>query len=280
MTETIQANTDQATVAGFGDEWSRFDQTALPADERQTLFDGYFALFPWDALPANAVGADIGCGSGRWAALAAPRVGTLHCVDPSEAIDVARRALAQHDNVQFHRAGVDELPFEDNSLDFAYSLGVLHHIPDTKAAMQSCVNKLKPGAPFLVYLYYAFDNRPAWFRAVWKASEVIRAGVSKLPHSLRQVASEILAFSVYWPLSRAAYAAEKLGINVENWPLSGYRHRSLYTLRTDALDRFGTRLEQRFTRAQIEAMMADCGLGQIVVGTGFPHWSAVGIKQA
>jgi SAM-dependent methyltransferase len=205
-------------------------------------------------------------------------VGTLHCVDPSEAIDVARRALAAQPNVQFHRAGVDTLPFADGSLDFAYSLGVLHHIPDTQAAMQSCTRKLKSGAPFLVYLYYAFDNRPAWFRLLWKASEVIRFCVSKLPHSLRHLVTEIIAFTVYWPLSRLARLGHKLGFNVSAWPLSMYKDLSLYTLRTDALDRFGTRLEQRFTREQITAMMEASGLKDVKISDEMPFWCASGIR--
>lgn len=271
-------NIDAKTVDGFGDEWSRYDQTALPDAERQKLFDDYFAVFPWDSLPANAVGADIGCGSGRWARLAAPRVGTLHCVDPSEAIDVARRALASEPNVQFHNTGVDDLPFADGSLDFGYSLGVLHHIPDTQAAMQSCTRKLKSGAPFLVYLYYAFDNRPAWFRLLWKTSEVIRFLVSKLPHGLRNLITEVIAFTVYWPLSRLARLGHKLGFNVSAWPLSSYKDLSLYTMRTDALDRFGTRLEQRFTRDQIIAMMQASGLKDIQFSDRLPYWCAVGIR--
>lgn len=40
-----------------------------------------------------------------------------------------------------------------------YFLGVLHHVPDTQAAIRSCVGLLKPGAPLLLYFYYAFDNR-------------------------------------------------------------------------------------------------------------------------
>jgi SAM-dependent methyltransferase len=271
-------NIDAKTVDGFGDEWSRYDQTALPDAERQKLFDDYFAVFPWDSLPANAVGADIGCGSGRWARLAAPRVGTLHCVDPSEAIDVARRALASEPNVQFHNTGVDDLPFADGSLDFGYSLGVLHHIPDTQAAMQSCTRKLKSGAPFLVYLYYAFDNRPAWFRLLWKTSEAIRFLVSKLPHGLRNLITEVIAFTVYWPLSRLARLGHKLGFNVSAWPLSSYKDLSLYTMRTDALDRFGTRLEQRFTRDQIIAMMQASGLKDIQFSDRLPYWCAVGTR--
>ena len=72
-------------------------------------------------------------------------------------------------NVEFHHASADAIPLPDGSQDFGYSLGVLHHIPDTARAMADAVRKLKPGAPFLVYLYYDFENRPAWFRGLWKA---------------------------------------------------------------------------------------------------------------
>ena len=64
------------TVKSFGDEWSRFDQSQLSEAEALKIFDEYFAIFPWDALPPNASGFDMGCGSGRWARLMAPRVGS------------------------------------------------------------------------------------------------------------------------------------------------------------------------------------------------------------
>src|SRR3954464_1238721 len=116
------ANLDAPTVAGFGDEWSRFDQSELGADERLALFEQYFAVFPWDELPANAEGFDLGCGSGRWAALATPRVGPLHCVDASpDALAVARTTLAGQENCAFHVASVDTLPFAEGSMDFGYS---------------------------------------------------------------------------------------------------------------------------------------------------------------
>jgi ubiquinone/menaquinone biosynthesis C-methylase UbiE len=273
-------NIDHKTVAGFGDEWERFDQSGMSDQERQEIFNWYFTIFPWDRLPADAIGADIGCGSGRWAQVVAPRVGTLHCVDPSSAIAVARANLSNQPNVIFHEAGVDDLPFDDGSLDFAYSLGVLHHIPDTLAAMSACTRKLKPGAPFLVYLYYAFDNRPAWFRALWKLSDFVRRLIAVQPHGLRYGLSQIIAFSVYWPLARGAALGERLGLNVSNWPLSAYRDRSYYTMRTDALDRFGTRLEQRFTRAQIETMMHAAGLEGIRFSESIPFWCAVGTRRA
>jgi SAM-dependent methyltransferase len=275
----VQGNIDSKTVEGFGDEWSRFDQSELSSDELTAMFDSYFGIFPWDDLPADATGFDLGCGSGRWAKLVAPRVGKLHLIDPSDAIEVAKRNLADQANCEFHRASVDDLPLADGSCDFGYSLGVLHHIPDTEAGLRQCVKKLKRGAPFLLYLYYRFDNRPAWFRAIWKASDVGRQVVSRLPHSVRFAASQLIAVGVYFPLARTARIVEKLGVNPRLIPLSQYRHNSFYTMRTDALDRFGTRLEKRFTKDEIHTFMENCGLTDINFSDRAPFWCAVGFKK-
>jgi SAM-dependent methyltransferase len=277
---TRSQNLDREVVAGFDDEWTRFDQSGLGAAELQTMWSSYFGIFPWDALSADAAGFDAGCGSGRWAKYVAPRVGRLVCVDAAAgALEVARRNLSQLSNCEFHHASVDAMPIADESMDFGYSLGVLHHVPDTASAIRSCAAKLKPGAPFLIYLYYAFDNRPAWFRAVWKASELVRGVVSRMPHVIRYVASQALAALVYWPVARCARLAAKAGLNVQGWPLAFYRERSFYVMRTDALDRFGTRLEQRFTRDQVAEMLADAGLERVSFSPDPPYWCAVAWKK-
>jgi SAM-dependent methyltransferase len=274
------ANVDRVVVDGFGDEWTRFDQTGIPEAELAQRFDEYFGIFPWDRLPERPVGFDAGCGTGRWAALVAPRVGHLHCVDPSAALDVARRTLASQANCSFHRTTIDEIPLPDESMDFGYSLGVLHHLPDTQQGLIDCVHKLKPGAPLLVYLYYAFDNRPAWFRAIWRASDAIRRVVSRAPRAVRHGAAEIAALCVYLPLARTAKALAAAGFDTANLPLTFYRDKSYYSMRTDALDRFGTRLERRFTRAQIRTMFEAAGLGEIRFSERAPFWCVVGIKGA
>lgn len=275
----MSSNIDLVTVEDFGKEWSRFDQSALDREEQAAQFERYFKVFPWDTLPYRAEGFDLGCGSGRWASLAAPRVGKLHCIDASQAaITVAERNLSGLENVEFHVASVDSIPLNDGSMDFGYSLGVLHHIPDTAAALTSCVGKLKPGAPFLVYLYYAFDNRPAWFRIVWKASDVLRQGISRLPFGMKRLVTDLAAVFVYWPAAKLSSMLEKTGVNVDGIPLSTYRRHSFYTMRTDALDRFGTTLERRFTRVEIEAMMNAAGLENVRFSDDEPYWCAAGIK--
>ena len=278
----MAGNIDKEVVKGFGQEWSAYDQSGLDPEEKKEIFGKYFSVFPWELLPEDGgVGADIGCGSGRWAALVAPRVRKLHLIDASgEALDVARRNLDGIPNVEFHHSGVDEMPIPDRSLDFAYSLGVLHHLPDTEAAIRSVASKLRPGAPFLVYLYYAFDNRHFLFSAIWRASDLMRRIVSRLPFALKNAVCVLIAALVYWPMARAGLILDRLGFATDSWPLIFYMDKSFYLMKTCSLDRFGTRLEQRFTRREITQMLSRSGFKDVRFSDSAPYWCAVGIMKS
>jgi len=208
-------------------------------------------------------------------------VKTLHCVDASTAaIDVAKRTLAGQANCVFHVASVAGIPLSPGSMDFGYSLGVLHHVPDTPAGVRACVVPLKPGAPLLLYLYYALDQRPRWFRAIWRVANAARLLISRLPHRSKLLITSAIATLVYLPLARLARLRERLGADVEAMPLATYRDSSFYTMRTDAFDRFGTRLEKRFTAPEVRAMMELAGLERVAISPEPPYWCAIGYKRA
>jgi SAM-dependent methyltransferase len=276
------ANLDAATVHGFGREWRQFTQEtgALSEADKAEIFRSYFDIFPWHLVGSDSVGADIGCGSGRWATLVAPRVRRLLACDASaEALAVARRNLEGHANVDLQFASIDHLPTADGSLDFAYCLGVLHHLPDARAALSAIACKLKPGAPLLVYIYYAFDNRPRWYRALWRATDIARRLMARLPHKLQMALAALIALLVYWPLARAAALLDRAGRLPRWWPLAYYRHLGFYVMRTDAFDRFCTRTERRFTRAQIAEMLQQAGFENIVFSPHEPFWCAVASRS-
>lgn len=276
-------NLDPQVARGFGREWSTFRQDTdhLSPQQRQEIFDDYFRIFPWHLLPPGGVGIDVGCGTGRWSMLVAPRVGHLHLLDASaEALAVAKQNLSFADNVSFHANSVADIPLPSRSLDFAYSLGVLHHVPDTQAAIAAIADKLKPGAPFLVYLYYALDNRPAWYRVLWRMTDLVRLLISRLPYPLRLMASQTIAALVYWPLARGARLLCRCGLSVRSLPLAYYADKSFYVMRTDAYDRFCTRLEKRFTRAEIEHMLERAGFDNVQFSDSEPFWCAVGLKSS
>ena len=276
----LEVNNDSHVIRDFGYQWAKYNQSTLSHEELKLMFDAYFSIFPWNKLPDNAVGFDLGCGSGRWAKYVAPRVKTLHCIEPSsQALAVAKENLSSLDNCEFHLASDNNIPLKDNSMDYGYSIGVLHHIPDTSGGIKACVRKLKKGAPLLLYLYYAFDNRPMWFRLLWKISECGRIVLSRAPFRVKCFCCDLLATFIYWPIARTSYVLEKKGLEVESLPLSYYRKRSFYVMRTDALDRFGTRLEKRFTKLQIQNMMEEAGLQDIRFNEDPPYWVAIGTKK-
>ncbi len=96
---------------------------------------------------------------------------------------------------------------------------------------------------------------------------------------IRYLVSQLIAFLVYLPLSRFALLVERFGGRPDRIPLAIYRHRTMYVMRNDALDRFGTRLEHRFTRGEVIEMMERSGLGNVEVSEGPPYWCAVGYKR-
>ena len=273
-------NIDKKVVKDFGIEWDRFQQSELSLDELKKAWNPYFGIFPMDELHENSIGFDMGCGSGRWAQFIANRVGTLNCIDPSsQALEVAKKNLSEFSNINFINASVGDDILEEETQDFGYCLGVLHHVPDTLAGIKSCAMILKQNAPFLIYLYYDFENRSFVFKWIWKLSDLLRRVISQLPSKVKVIMAAIIALLVYFPLARFSLVLEKLGINVRGIPLSYYRDRHYYFMRTDALDRFGTRLEKRFSRQDINSMLTEAGFKDIKFSDNRPFWVCLARKK-
>jgi len=266
-------------IEDFGNEWDLYKQDDSKINFEE-IFSTYFSIFPKDILNKESVGFDAGCGSGRWAKFVAPKVKKLICLDPSKkALNIAKNNLSEFSNCFFDCSTIDDAKIEENSQDFGYCLGVLHHIPDTKKAMKSCVSKLKKNAPLLVYLYYRFDNKPIWFKGIWICADLIRKIISKMPFTLKVIVTKSIAITVYFPLAKLCYLLEYLGLNTKNIPLSQYRNYNFYLMETDALDRFGTKLEKRFTKKEIKKMMNESGLSSIEFSENIPYWTAIGYKK-
>jgi SAM-dependent methyltransferase len=274
------SNIDKSTVDSFGQEWKAFHE--FNETDLKRLGDSYFDIITNEMIDASkTIAADFGCGSGRWAKYIAPRVKKIAAIDPSDAIFAADELLAETPNAELFKASIGSLPFEDNYFDFGFSLGVLHHIPDTTQAMKDCVQKIKPGGYFLVYLYYDFEDRGWLFKTLYKISNAIRKPISKMKPGSKRFVCDILAVLFYMPFVLLSRLLRFFGVSKRirsKIPLHGYEHTTFYIIRNDSLDRFGTPLEQRFSKSQIQNMMTESGLTDIIFGKEIPFWHAVGRK--
>lgn len=269
-------NIDWQTVNSFGSEWQKFN--AFSEAEIQQIGSEYFDLVDETVINQKTIALDVGCGSGRWARYLASRVHFIEAIDPSQAVLSASAYLQDKKNVRISQASVNNIPFANESFDFVYSLGVLHHLPNTLLAIEKCHEKLKPGGWFLLYLYYAMDNRGFLYRLLFKVSTFFRLIISSLPQKAKQMVCDCIALIIYLPAARLSgllASIPSLRKFAETLPLSYYRKTSFRVMQNDALDRFGTPLEKRFKRSEIEDMLKQAGFINIRFSTHQPFWHVI-----
>ena len=270
-------NLDQATVDSFGEEWTKF--SFFTEEEIESIGDEYFDIVPNEAYGEDKIALDMGCGSGRWSLYASKKFSFIEAIDPSDAVLVAQRQ-SKGRNIRVSKAAVDQIPFADESFDFVFSLGVLHHIPDTSKALESMSKKLKRRGFLLLYLYYSLDNRGMVYKMIFSLVNLVRKLISILPSRLKRFACDLIALVIYVPLILTSTLLQKIGLKSigKKIPLSYYVGKSWNVIRNDALDRFGTPLEQRFSRQEINNMLEDCGYENIQFSPNMPYWHVVAQK--
>jgi SAM-dependent methyltransferase len=272
-------NLEDEVIKNFGEEWELYNQNKISFEEKKKIFHDYFANFPFQNLSENSVGFDLGCGSGRWAYFLAPKINKLFCIEPSKAIEVAKKNLGEFNNVIFLKEKVSNLSLKNETMDFGYSLGVLHHIENTEEALRICVNKLKKNAPFLIYLYYNFENKPFYFKLIFFFVDKVRLLICKLPLTLKKILCNIIAAIIYFPLAKISKLLKLLNISSSIIPLNYYCDKSFYVMMNDSLDRFGTKLEKRYSKKEIKILMNNAGLKNIIFNKNSPYWVALGYKK-
>jgi ubiquinone/menaquinone biosynthesis C-methylase UbiE len=274
-----ELNVDQQTVKSFGEEWQSFHQ--FSEEDLAQAGSEYFDIVSHEMLNANTKVLDVGCGSGRWSYYIADKVHCIEAIDPSQSVYSAAQLLASKKNVRVTQAATDNIPFENNSFDFVLCLGVLHHIPDTQKALTDSISKLKMGGHALLYFYYNLENRSMLYKAIFAWVNLKRKIISGLPQGLKRICCDAIALLIYLPLVTLARCIKFLAPHSNVWqkiPLSYYTNKSFHIMRNDALDRFGTPLEQRFSKSEIESMMRAAGLSEIVFSDNQPYWHVVGRK--
>ncbi|RYF90388.1 MAG: class I SAM-dependent methyltransferase [Chitinophagaceae bacterium] len=272
-------NIDTEVVETFGDEWLKFKEHS--DEEIKNIGMMYFDILDETIINKNTYALDIGCGTGRWTKYLADRIGFVEAIDPSNAVLAADHLLKGVENVRISQASVETIPFNDETFDFAMSIGVLHHIPDTQKAMQDCVKKVKKGGYFFTYLYYNHDRKGTAYKMLFEMSNVVRKIVSSLPAGLKRVTCDVLAVIFYMPFVFLGRMLSAIGFKklASRLPLADYQNMNFFTIRNDSLDRFGTKLEHRFSKKEVIELMENSGLEQIVVSPNSPYYHAVGKKK-
>ncbi|MBI4526151.1 MAG: methyltransferase domain-containing protein [Deltaproteobacteria bacterium] len=179
-------------ASSFGFEWNRFRTVQLDSfngtKESERMLEETTGWKEEDFKGRLVL--DAGVGAGRFAEVVAGKGGEVVGIDLTDAIDAAYANIGDRDNVHLIQADIFAMPFRKHAFDLAYSIGVLHHTPDTRAAFDRVADTVKKDGAFAVYLYHRYGPDA-------HSTDIIRTLTTHLP--LRIVfALSVLAVPLYY----------------------------------------------------------------------------------
>ena len=259
------------TQASFGYEWTHFNDWRHSGAKN---FDDYFAGLDLAKLGGRLV-LDAGCGMGRHARQIAPFAGRVVAVDFSQAIDQAARNTQEFSNVDCVQADLLALPLPDESFDFVYSLGVLHHLSNTERALAGLVQKVRPGGRLRVYLYW---KRHGWQGRLLEVVTLLRRFTVRMSHPVLRATCWSLSVVLYGFVVLPYRALSTFGVTWHRqWPLFVYSKYPFNVLYNDQFDRFSAPIEKRYDADEVRDLLESAGLTDVSVRACF-GWIADGKK--
>jgi SAM-dependent methyltransferase len=263
MTTLDQSRTKDA----YGLQWNRF-RILRPEEDRAT-FRNRTGLRPDDLAGRRVL--DAGCGMGRYLRIAAECGARVVGLDLSQAVRAARELTADLVGVALVRGDLLRPPLADGTFDHIYSLGVLDHTPDPRAAFLALARLLRPGGRIVVWVYPR--EKPALERVIG----LHRAVSTRLPLALLVPLSRLAApigglkrrlmASGRRPIARAGVLLNLLTIGVSMHPDPEVRV-------CDTLDWYAPRFLSRHTRDEVVGWFAEAGLVDVTdlsPGQAFYH---------
>jgi SAM-dependent methyltransferase len=271
--DAAEAEAIRRTRESFGYQWTQFSEMAI--DFKQNFLE-YIAPVDERFFPGK-IGLDLGCGFGRHIYNAARFGAEMIGVDLSEAIESTRANTRDLPNVHLVQADVYHLPIRHGVLDFAYSIGVLHHTPDPEGAFRCLVPLVKPGGAVFVWVY-------SKSRRFWNFSlEAVRAVTTRLPKRAQKavsLASAVVDFGLFVGPYKIASAIPAVKPVLDRMPLHRVRLYARYPFQVvyaDWFDRYAAPIRFYYNREDMEGWLSRARLTRHVVSpTGLFGWRAYG----
>ncbi len=197
-------------VENFSFEWHKFSKVQLDIFNGTTESEATFLQktgFCKDSLCGKLV-LDAGCGAGRFSDVVSRSGGEVVCIDLSYAVDAAYKNIGDRPNVHIIQADLFALPFKTRIFDYIFSIGVLHHTPNTHEAFKQLIPLLKPGGEVAVWVYAKY------YEKVQMISTVLRKVTTKMPKRLVYYLSSI-AVPLYYigPLKHIVFPAFQFSLH-------------------------------------------------------------------
>ena len=268
--KTIFVNNGIKVIKDFGRQWSiyRDNEGFYSSDE---LFSDIISPFlkSEDVKNCKKV-AEIGSGTGRIVNMLL-RAEAKHVVaiEPSDSFEVLCHNLQQPEKVTCLKITGDQLPAYGD-LDYAFSIGVLHHIPNPKPVIEAAFRALRPGGCFLIWLYGKEGN--SWYPALIMP---LRMHTKHIPHFMPVFLVELM----YWPLVLYVKFCHLIPLPLRGYLLSVFEKMSPEKRRLIIYDQLNPSYAKYYTRREAEKLLKDGKFGNVRIHHRHKYsWTVIGTK--
>lgn len=220
-----------------------------------------------ESIVRGSAGIEIGSGCGYDTYIMAKNNPAVKIVsmDISDGVFQAKKLTCGLKNVNIIKGSVLNIPMADNTFDFAYSFGVLHHISEPENGLKEVLRVLKNRAPAYLYLYEDHSENKAKYLSL-RIVNAARQITTRLPPRILYFISllfspfVVMLFSFPAMILRSFKATRKLS---EFIPFNFGTH--LFSLAGDLYDRFGSPIEHRFSKKEVVALLERSDFNNISV---------------
>lgn len=204
---------EQRTAEAFGYEWTNYSELA---DRYRQQYLDWLRPVTADFFKGKVV-LEGGCGKGRHTALAAEfGAKDVVAIDLSDAVDAAFANTRHFDNVHIIQADLNNPPVRA-VFDYAFSIGVLHHLPDPERGFKALVSRLKHGGHISAWVYGREGN--GWI--VHGVTPVREHVTSHMPHGVLDVMSGLITVPL-WLGTKLLYGPSKGKLGPVKLPYGEY----------------------------------------------------------
>lgn len=197
-----------AYVSSFSNEWSKFSKVQLDSFNGRNESENTFKERTGINLNEikDKLVLDVGCGAGRFTEIVSKYGGDVIGIDLSYSVDVALENLGIKAGINFIQADIFNLPFKKGISDIIFSIGVLHHTPNTRKALLSLIPHLKKGAKIAIWVYTneGINDQIKPLRDIYRRtynhiSDFYRIFTTRMDQKQLLKISQIMAYGLYYP---------------------------------------------------------------------------------
>ena len=257
------------TIKDFGEQWLKYFDNEGYYGSLELFSDILSPFLKIDEIKDCRV-AEIGSGTGRIVNMLLQAGGRhIIAIEPSEAFEVLCRNIPDPEKVTYLKITGDQLPAYGD-LDYIFSIGVLHHIPDPGPVVEAAFRALRPGGHFFVWLYGKEGN--GLFLSLIKP---LRALTKRLPHILLAFLVEI----IYWPLVLYIKLCRWLPLPLQGYMLSVFKKMPPEKKRLIIYDQLNPDYAKYYTRFEAEKLLSDGNFKNIRIHHRHGYsWTVIGTK--